>query len=91
MSGARYRAAPAPALLARPLDALTAIYHRPSGRTHVVAAPVPELLALLADRTMTISEVLAALTAGYDVSDADEERLAARLAEMEAAGLVTRA
>lgn len=33
--------------LTEPLDGLSAIYHRRSGHTHLVAAPIPEILAAL--------------------------------------------
>ena len=72
------------------LDSLTAIYHRTSGITHVVASPVPELLAALAD-PLTLDALLAKLAAEYDLPDADLAALAERLAELETAGLVARA
>ena len=83
----RYRAAPAGALAVAPLDLLTAVHHRPSGVTHLVDAPVPELLELLDDRPATAAELLARLQAAFEVGDADEAALAARLEEMVALGL----
>lgn len=90
MTGARYRAAPPEALLVRPLDDLVAIYHRASGRTHVVTTPVPELLEALTERALTANDLLRLLADRYDLADADADRLIARLAELEDAGLVTR-
>lgn len=82
-------AAPA-TLIVVPLDLLTLIYHRASGITHVVASPVPEILEALAE-PLTLDALLGRLTADYDLADADREALAARLAELEASGLVARA
>lgn len=73
-----------------PLDALTAIYHRPSGQTHIVSEPLPEILAALGNGPMTAEALLARLAETADV-DADIEALAARLGELEAIGLVSRA
>jgi len=84
-----YRAAPAATLRIVPLDALTLIYHRASGITHVVDAPVPEILEALAE-PLGIDLLLARLAAGYDLLDADPAALAARLDELAAAGLVER-
>jgi len=86
----RYVAVDSSALRIAPLDTLSAIYHRASGITHIVDSPVPELLAALA-QPRTVDELLAHLSAEYDVPDADSAALAERLAELEGAGLVMRA
>ena len=44
-----YRAADPTTLRIVPLDALTLVYHRASGITHVVDAPVPEILEALSE------------------------------------------
>lgn len=85
----RYRAAPAATLRIEPLDALTLVYHRASGITHLVDSPVPELLALLAE-PLTLDQALAALSERFDVVDPDRNALAARLDELVASGLVER-
>lgn len=87
---ARYRAPPPAALRVVPLDALSAIYHRASGQTHVVAPPVPEMLAVLADRALTADALLAALAERFDLPDADAAALTARLDELVETGLVER-
>lgn len=87
--GARYRAVPPDHLRYLSLDPLTALYHRASGQTHVVAPPVPELLALLTE-AMTAAEALAALSERYDLPDGDVVALTARLDELAAIGLVER-
>ncbi len=84
----RFRAPAVGVLRIMPLDELTAIYHRASGQTHLVASPVPEILAALAPAPATLDELLARLAAGYDVVDPDAEALSARVAELVALGLV---
>ena len=87
MSGPRYVAVAAEALLYVPLDGLTAVFHRASGGTHLLASPAPEILDALAVPA-TISELLARLAAAYDLGDTDAPGLAARLDELVAIGLV---
>jgi PqqD family protein of HPr-rel-A system len=72
------------------LDGLTALYHRPSGTTHILAAPAPQILAVIADDPATADQILARMAAGFEV-DGDRDALLSRLAELEAAGLVRRA
>lgn len=71
------------------LDALTLVYHRASGITHVLASPAPELLAALVE-PCDINGLLSKLAADYDLADAEPGALAERLAELEAVGLVSR-
>lgn len=80
-----YRAEPAALLRIVELDALTAIYHRRSGQTHLVVEPVPTILGGLQGRDATL-EMLA-----DDLGVAPEEHAAleARLVELVATGLVT--
>ncbi len=85
----RFVAASPDALRIEPLDTLTAVYHRPSGITHIVDSPVPELLAAL-DEPRTLNDLLAHLATEYDLIDADPNALIERLVELEAAGLVSR-
>ncbi|MFD1035570.1 HPr-rel-A system PqqD family peptide chaperone [Sphingomonas hankookensis] len=87
---ARYRAPPAVSLRIVPLDALSAVYHRASGQTHIVAPPVPEILELIADQAMTPEELLAALAERFDLPDGDAAGLTARLDELVDTGLVER-
>jgi len=84
-----YAADPPEALRRLALDGLTLLYHRPSGQTHIVSEPVPEILDALRSGPCGATELLARLTG----SDGGEGRdaLAARLAELEATGLVFRA
>jgi hypothetical protein len=45
----QYRAEPANERIIMPLDAMTLIYQRRSGITHIVAEPVPEILAAMGE------------------------------------------
>lgn len=85
-----YRAAPADTLVAVPLDAFTAVFHRPSGITHLLTDPAPQILAVMGTADMTADAVMARLTKDYDLADADPAVLAERLDELAAAGLVER-
>lgn len=84
----RYRAAAPACLIVRPLDSLTALYHRASGQTHLLAPPAPEIVELLGEEVLDADALLARLAARYDLADPDSEALAARLEELVAAGLV---
>ncbi|MBB5719376.1 PqqD family protein of HPr-rel-A system [Stakelama sediminis] len=87
----RYRAAAPDTMRLEPLDTMTAIYHRASGRTHLVASPVPEILTALEQGDATVQQLLDRLAAQYDLADGEAGALTARLAELEEAGLVERA
>jgi PqqD family protein of HPr-rel-A system len=83
-----YRADPPERLRIVPLDSLTAIYHRASGQTHVVAEPMPEILAVLGEAAVD----LAGLVTRLGLTDNNETRalLTERLEELIATGLVAR-
>jgi PqqD family protein of HPr-rel-A system len=87
----RWQAPPAGALLIEPLDEVTAVYHRPSGTTHLLASPAPEILEALSGDALTPAELLARLRDRFDLPDGTEAALAARLDELAAAGLLSRA
>ena len=85
-----YCAAPPPSLLIEPLDDLTAVFHRASGITHLLAPPAPEILHAL--RTPATRDALSSrLNESFELPDTDGEALGARLDELVAAGLVVRA
>lgn len=71
-----------------PLDSLTAIYHRPSGQTHVVAEPVPELLSALCIGACDVAAL--ARRVGLDATEDTLNLLIERLNELVATGLVAR-
>jgi PqqD family protein of HPr-rel-A system len=85
-----YRAAAPETLRIVPLDALTLVYHRASGITHIVDSPVPEILEALAMAPLDADGILARLSERFDLVDADPEALAVRLDELAAVGLVER-
>ena len=89
MKGQRWRAAAPGALRSAAIDGLTALYHRPSGQTHLVAEPVPQILTALAGEALTFEGLRAALAERHEI-EGDDAVLLARLAELEAAGLVER-
>lgn len=84
-----YAADPPEALRCAALDGLTVLYHRPSGQTHIVSEPVPEILDALQAGPCSAAELLARLTGSED--GGGREALTARLEELEATGLVFRA
>jgi PqqD family protein of HPr-rel-A system len=77
-------------LIVAPLDSLTALFDRASGQTHLLAAPSPEILVALAAGPATAAELVARLSATFDLSaDGDTASvIAARLHELAALGLV---
>ena len=85
-----YRAAPPDSVIVAPIDLLTAIYHRASGQTHLMAAPAPEILEALGQGPLDADALLARLRADYDLVDADPAALTARLEELVETGLVER-
>ncbi|WP_316251058.1 HPr-rel-A system PqqD family peptide chaperone [Sphingomonas sp. JC676] len=90
MTSVRYRAALPSTLRIVPLDALTLIYHRASGITHIVDAPVPEILEALDDEALTSAALLDRLAEQFELGDPDPMALVVRLDELVAAGLVER-
>lgn len=86
-----YRAADPATLRIVPLDALTLIYHRASGITHIVDSPVPEILDALGGEALGVDALLGRLAERFELADADPMALAVRLDELAAAGLVERA
>ena len=92
MPGPRFIADPPEATRRVELDGLTALYHRPSGLTHILAAPAPQILAVLAGEPGDANDILARLAAEFELEAEDAAgAIEARLAELEAAGLVRQA
>lgn len=88
MTALRYIADPEESVRIVALDGLSVLFHAPSGMTHIVAPPTPEILAALREGPADAAELLRRLSACYEVEGDD---LAARLDELETAGLVRRA
>lgn len=89
-----FAADPAGSVETMAMDGLVALFHHPSGMTHIVAPPAPEILEALREGPADAAAILSRMRARYDL-DADgagdaEGAVAARLAELEAAGLVWR-
>lgn len=83
-----YRAAPAAALRIVPLDAFTAVYHRPAGATHLLTEPAPEILAALQAGDTDAAGLRARLADRFELADDAAAAIEARLCELVAAGLV---
>ena len=92
MSGPRYIADPEGAVRKVELGELTALFHVPSGMTHILAPPAPQILEVLAGKPGDAADILARIGARFEVESGVEAASAidARLAELEAAGLVRR-
>ncbi len=90
MAGPRYIADPEGLIRKVELDGLTALFHVPSGMTHIVAPPAPQIIDALAGSPADAEELAERLSASFEI-EGGEEAMAARLAELEAAGLVRRA
>jgi PqqD family protein of HPr-rel-A system len=89
MAGPVYIADPESAVARVALDGLSVLFHEPSGMTHIVAPPAPEILDALRDGPADAAELLRRLSARFEFDG--DEAIHARLAELEAAGLVRRA
>lgn len=88
-----YRAEKADRMIIAPLDIITLIYHRTSGITHMVADPVPQILAAMRGDILTAAALARRLADEYELSHrADKADAAAiiseRLAELAQLGLV---
>ncbi len=86
-----YAADPPGARVVEPLDALVAVLHRPSGTTHLLAPPAPELLDALAAGPADAATLLARLSEHYELIGSEAAAIGARMEELVAAGLAWRA
>lgn len=89
MAGPIYLTDDADALTMVALDGLSLVYHAPSGATHIVAPPAPEILEALAQGPADAAELLRRLHERFEFDG--DEAIHARLGELEEAGLVRRA
>ena len=93
MTDRAYRAAPRGALRIEPLGELTAIFDRRSMQTHLVVAPMPEILDAMGEDVCSAATLVARLAATFDLGSegAAEPILSERLGELAEMGLVERA
>jgi PqqD family protein of HPr-rel-A system len=82
-----YAADPPAARLVVALDALVAVYHRPSGVTHLLAPPSPELLDALADGPADAATLRDRLALLYELEGDGSATIDARMEELIVAGL----
>jgi PqqD family protein of HPr-rel-A system len=86
-----FAADPEAALAAVALDGLSVLFHTPSGMTHIVAPPAPQILEALRGAPVDAAGLLARLRQLYEFGGEDAAvAIAARLDELEQAGLVRR-
>ncbi len=91
MAASRYAADPPETLRFVELEGLTLLFHRRSGLTHILAPPAPQILAALAAGPADVAGIVERIGADFEVeADDPAAAIAARLAELEAAGLVWR-
>ena len=92
MAGPRYIADDESCVSTIELGGLTALFHEPSGMTHIVAPPAPQILQVLRESPRNAGEIFTRIAELYEIeNEAGAEAIEARLAELEEAGLVRRA
>ncbi len=71
------------------IDGMTLVFHRPSGTTHFLDAPAPEMLILLSEAPMSAAVLCQRLCEQLDLPQDDEALyvVEARLDELIACGL----
>lgn len=91
MTGPVYVADPPDQRTCVALESLVAVFHGPSGMTHLLAPPAPEILDALSFGPADVALLLARLAERHEFSsDGLHEAIAARLGELETSGLVWR-
>jgi PqqD family protein of HPr-rel-A system len=91
MAASLYAADPPGTMRMEAVEGLVLLYHRTSGLTHFLAPPAPQILEALADGPASAAEIAARMGETFEIeSDDPAAAIAARLAELEAAGLVWR-
>ena len=72
------------------IDGMVLVFHRPSGATHFLASPAPEILELLAEAPMDATELSRKLCDRLDVPLDDEVLtvVETRIAELVGTGLI---
>ncbi len=91
MAASLYAADPPEAVRNVEIEGLTLLFHRKSGLTHFLAPPAPQILAALAHGPASAADIAARIGEAFEIESEDPAAaIAARLAELEAAGLVWR-
>ncbi len=87
-----YSAEPADTFIVQPLGSITLIFQRRSGITHIVADPIPQILAAMGDDLCDAATIAAQMAMQYNLGDPKiaHDIIAARLEELEKLGLVER-
>ena len=67
MAEPRYRTVAADLILVEPLDIFTAVFHRPSGITHLLSEPAPQIMEALVPAPLEAPVPVNVNTAGRDV------------------------
>ncbi|MEA3065876.1 MAG: hypothetical protein QOJ27_2328 [Sphingomonadales bacterium] len=92
MAASLYAADPPKTVRTVELEGLTLLYHCRSGLTHILAPPAPQILAALAAGPATAAGIVDRIGADFELeAENPAAAIEARLAELEAAGLVWRA
>ncbi len=90
-SSITYRAEGNGDIIVETLDMITLVYQRRSGITHMVAEPMPQILAAFGDDALTIVELTKLLADQFELGDDSNdivEVITARIQELETLGLV---
>ncbi|HEY0112022.1 MAG TPA: HPr-rel-A system PqqD family peptide chaperone [Allosphingosinicella sp.] len=88
---ATYAADPPELIRTVELEGLTLLFQRRSGMTHILAPPAPQILEALAQGPATAKEIAGRIAERFELEGSDPVAvIAARLAELEAPGLVWR-
>jgi len=79
-------------LILHALDAMSLVFHKPSGITHVVADPVPAILEVMEGRTLSAEDVGIQLSNNFQLDNVTDlgAIVLARLEELCDLGLVER-
>ncbi|MFN3619237.1 HPr-rel-A system PqqD family peptide chaperone [Sphingorhabdus sp.] len=80
-------------LIIEPLDAMTLIYQRRSGMTHIVAEPIPQILMAMGSQPQTAQDTARRLAMEFDFGENTEvvvEIVTSRLEEMAELGFLER-
>lgn len=87
----QFRAENSDNIIVESLDMITLIYQKRSGITHLVAEPMPQILAALGGQALDIAALIDRLATKFDLDPNEQDThavIAARIDELMALGLV---